>query len=1206
MFSKSSSCPWCQGLSKHLNLIYFTVWVLFSLVILSTLMPAYAASEEATNFISTQAPQGDAQSGYSSVSLSHKYATSPTESSLLRSHKNVENAFSTVRNTKTPQDLVTAKNSEVQKINTNKALEKLKVSDEIQALSDESVHPYHKGHFQSPTSLFDDESDFANAPVSNVNLSALKPFATSPQQSSIERKELATATPSNFIADLDRNKQRALNYRSNAALQKVNVGNNSLQESSPDHVTVKEVQHRNDFASSYRRRMMSGEEYSSYFNWISDQEIEELHARIKAERAADEKNPNAHISMAEERTAHWSSLANANIAKNQLEAANQQQRLSISSDPRQEHNLSIVLGITSDQSKNITETDKSTLAEVLAREKEIDPNFDPSLGLSYSENGKLGSSFNSVYGSQSDNNKNNNEPVYESSLIGNIDENDQNDLNDAQLSNLSSQDLNINLSQPPRDTGELSQKSLLKTENPFQTDMAIENTLSQRSNDSNSKLSKYLDQVLPKTENTQQTSAYNQTSKEPVYDSFQTSSAKVMENKDNRSAILPFKVSVYLEKNNVVFNINIENGSYIYQHSLSILGNSSMSFGQPELPDAVKHEDMQGISNVYFNNVSLTVPVNLCKTGDILSLNYQGCDAAGICYPPQKFSVAMPNAIQLTKEEEPTLVTLLNESVQVVNDNHEEGIAQLLRDNLLLGLIVCFILGVGLDLTPCVLPMLPIFSTMLIGARKNKINVKDDVEVGVEEDEAVIKEKIEHEKKQPSNVADTSAKVASTNEANAINEANATNANLNGAVTDKSNSGTSNATTKTTDKAQASSTVDATTKADNKSQTDASTQDNKTASAPKKKPSKWQDQEFRTILIQNLGYTLGLSFSYMVLGLLFASIGASLHNILQSPIVIVCVALLLCICALSCAGVIEFTLPNFITNPLQAKLRRLYTGNFPGAVMFGMLSALISSPCTSAPLAGALIYVFTTGNMMIGAIYFLAIGLGMSFPLFIIGVFGTKILIRSTIFGALIKRILVVVLLITAYYMVSHLLGAYELIIRTLLFYIIFVYLCTSVSSLFLKHRLQMSRVLTIAFICLLPSYLSYNHFTPASVSSRYEFFTPAKSLYEIEKIARSKYSFVVFTAEWCTNCKQMADQVYSSDYFILASNDLNKVVVDLTNTKDPNTEEIIKRYDIIGVPCYIILDPAGNVVEKRLGIQSSNKVIKSIHRVNYQKQYGL
>lgn len=990
---------------------------------------------------------------------------------------------------------------------------------------------------QSPSDLQlpNTASKISTQDGSTVNRPKLKAFfsgfQTMPTMANADHVNVSTTKnhPSAFIEDIEAEDQRTManlkkskpntvsQFSSTAGISILSSDGTKLltleQDLTPSteteaHVEIKEVLHRNDFASVYQRRLLSRADYISYFNWVNDAEIEELHAKIMDEFNNKNKLKDQSQRQTQNNRMAWSNMAMSNIDREKDEGnAN---HLSVSNDPRQELSLALALGVTNNQSSTVSNSDLPIDAAV--------PSDLPTTGTIKRA---------SIFDLPSD-----------STFTG--------------LPNLATSEQSGEQQLPQnliaRDTGELSPKALTDTyDNPFSEDQGNETTLSVQKSDFDPV--SYLDQLLP-DENIEAV-----TTQAPPSTIFDSIAPNVVEDTSANNGSMPFKVSARFEENRVIFDIDIVGRSYLYQDSLKFESKDGISFNLPNLPNGQMHEDMQGTSYVYFEHLTLDVPITKCLAGDVMTLNYQGCDEQGICYPVQSYSISMPNAI-LIKTEDTGFVNLINNSFNLLQDGQEGSIAELLRNNLLLGLLICFILGIGLDLTPCVLPMLPIFSTMLVGSCKNKINLKDDVEIE----------------------ADKAAAKIDAKDATDVQDAKAQQPSADGDSDSGSNSDSDGGSAQA-DTAQAAETG---------------------------AKVKRLDGEFKTIVFQNLGYTIGLSLTYMVLGLLFASLGASLHSFLQSSEVIIFIAILLCVCALSCAGVIELKVPNFITIKLQDKISNLNTGRFSGAVLFGMLSALIASPCTSAPLAGALLYIFTTGNQLLGALCFLAIGLGMAFPLFLIGVFGSKFLSRSRIVGDLVKRLLVVVLLITAYMLVHRLLGSFDLILRTMLIYVVCVYILISFFTLLLRHNLQMSQVLVMSLFSLIPSYAAYNYFEETGFLNKYEFFTRVETVQDLESHIKNKYSFVVFTADWCTNCAQMEREVYSNDRFTLAANDLNKLMVDISDTQSQKTKDFIKEFNLVGVPCYILLDPAGNIVEKRLGIQSNTTVINSIHRLKYKSKYNL
>ena len=560
--------------------------------------------------------------------------------------------------------------------------------------------------------------------------------------------------------------------------------------------------------------------------------------------------------------------------------------------------------------------------------------------------------------------------------------------------------------------------------------------------------------------------------------------------------VLPFVVTADFSDDTVHFKLLLTAGAYIYQDSIVLTSSTtSLLMAQPQLPAALTHHDSLGTHQVYFDELNFDVPIVSAKRGDELILSYQGCDAQGICYPPQRFTLKLPQAVNssFTKLDDPTAragassvyaahaAQRAEPSFWSLLLQQADGstISDFLRHNLGVGLLLCFLLGIGLDLTPCVLPMLPIFSAMIVAKPKNGAPVN-----------------------------------------------------------------------------------------------------------------------FGLVLRQNLGYALGLSLCYMVLGLIFAWLGASFHGVLQHPIVTTIIALLLLGCAAACAGLIEFKVPAVITGPLQQRVSALNTKSFGGAAALGVISAIVASPCTSAPLAGALLYVMQSGNIMLGALIFLLIGLGMATPLLLIGIFGGRFLMKGGMVGDLVKRILALLLLFAAYFISRHLMGNTEPLFFSFIVFISSIYLFGSILYFIVKHRLTLVMICAVTLVSLVPTYCAYQagfEQVKLEAPEPYEGFTKVASLAELRAMTQGQPSFIAFTATWCVNCRYMAHHIYNQAEFLNASSSLKRVVIDITDANNPHTKELIDYFKVMGVPYIVTLDEQGKVHSTHIGLADQDVVLDHV-----------
>ncbi|WP_149766290.1 protein-disulfide reductase DsbD [Paracoccus thiocyanatus] len=140
-------------------------------------------------------------------------------------------------------------------------------------------------------------------------------------------------------------------------------------------------------------------------------------------------------------------------------------------------------------------------------------------------------------------------------------------------------------------------------------------------------------------------------------------------------------------------------------------------------------------------------------------------------------------------------------------------------------------------------------------------------------------------------------------------------------------------------------------------------------------------------------YVVAMAGAFGLLGIAAAWSGANLQMLLQSPAAIAVVAVLFVALALSMFGFYDLQMPV----ALQSRLGRVAgrRGSVGGAAALGFTSALIVGPCVTAPLAGALIYIAQTGDVVLGAAALFALGLGQGLPLLAIGLFGPRILPRG-------------------------------------------------------------------------------------------------------------------------------------------------------------------------------------------------------------------
>ncbi|WP_233161545.1 protein-disulfide reductase DsbD [Achromobacter sp. HZ34] len=177
-------------------------------------------------------------------------------------------------------------------------------------------------------------------------------------------------------------------------------------------------------------------------------------------------------------------------------------------------------------------------------------------------------------------------------------------------------------------------------------------------------------------------------------------------------------------------------------------------------------------------------------------------------------------------------------------------------------------------------------------------------------------------------------------------------------------------------------------------------------------PSRW------TGLGLAAAYVLGMSVVYTILGIAAGLSGAGLAAWLQTPWVLTLFALLLALLALPMFDVYTFQMPAAVQARMSDRASRIPGGRVTGAVLMGAISALIVGPCVAAPLAGALLYISQTGDVVLGGSALFALAWGMGVPLLIVGASAGTLLPKAGAWMDGVKRFFGVLLLATAWWMV--------------------------------------------------------------------------------------------------------------------------------------------------------------------------------------------
>lgn len=169
-------------------------------------------------------------------------------------------------------------------------------------------------------------------------------------------------------------------------------------------------------------------------------------------------------------------------------------------------------------------------------------------------------------------------------------------------------------------------------------------------------------------------------------------------------------------------------------------------------------------------------------------------------------------------------------------------------------------------------------------------------------------------------------------------------------------------------------------------------------------------------LLLALAYSQGMALVYTGLGVAAGLLGQGLAAYLQHPWVVLAFAALMVLLALSMFGLYELRLPVAVQSWLGQGSNRLPGGKFVSVFAMGVVSALIVSPCVSAPLAGALLYISQTRDVVLGGSALYAMAWGMSLPLLLVGVSAGSLLPRAGAWMTAVKALFGVLMLGMAVY----------------------------------------------------------------------------------------------------------------------------------------------------------------------------------------------
>ncbi|GGI80096.1 protein-disulfide reductase DsbD [Shewanella gelidii] len=521
----------------------------------------------------------------------------------------------------------------------------------------------------------------------------------------------------------------------------------------------------------------------------------------------------------------------------------------------------------------------------------------------------------------------------------------------------------------------------------------------------------------------------------------------------------------------------IADGYYMYREKLKF-GANGAELGEISLPRGKMHHDEYfGEQEVYTSYVEIPVALKSANQEGTFDVTFMGCAEGKLCFPPTKRSVVLePVAANdgTIVQSEVTAATPAAESTAVKAGEaitQQDSLTQALSgDSVIWTLVIFFGLGIGLALTPCVFPMYPILSGIIVG----------------------------------------------------------------------------------------------------------------------------QGQKLSTAkaFTLSMAYVQGMAITYSILGLIVASAGLKYQAALQHPAVLIVLAILFFVLSLSMFGLYNITLPASLQEKLNTTSNNQKGGNLVGVFVMGVISGLVASPCTTAPLSGALIYVAQTGDLMLGFLALYVLSMGMGVPLLIIGTSGGKLLPRAGAWMDIIKTIFGFLLIAVSILMLGRIWTGLVSDLLWAVWGIVFVGYLMHQNKLTQFNWKQTARSVLLLLMLLasfsyglqsLMNELGYSqHSATVAQGQESHGFTRIKSVSdleaELEKAkAQGKTVMLDLYADWCVACKEFEEITFKDAEVLKRMNQMVLLQADVTANDDIDIE-LLETYDVLGLPTLLMFDANGEI----------------------------
>ncbi len=365
----------------------------------------------------------------------------------------------------------------------------------------------------------------------------------------------------------------------------------------------------------------------------------------------------------------------------------------------------------------------------------------------------------------------------------------------------------------------------------------------------------------------------------------------------------------------------------------------------------------------------------------------------------------------------------------------------------------------------------------------------------------------------------------------------------------------------------------------------------------------------------SFAYVMGMSVTYTGIGVGAALSGNLLSAALQNPWVLSAFATVFVLLSLSMFGFYELQLPSGFHAKITETSNRLEGGHLGAVVLMGIFSAAIVSPCVAAPLAGALLYISQTRDVVLGGTALFAMSIGMGAPLILVGVFEGAFLPKSGHWMRSVKHFFGVLLLAVAIWIVSPVLPVAVQMFAWAALLTGSAMVLRAIDPLPAEAGTVTRLWKGVGFLALLAgAALAIGAFAGSrdllrplaglvgggERGAQEVRFIPVRNLAELEAKLQTpgKPVMLDFYADWCVSCKEMEAFTFTDARVKAKMEQMRLLRADVT-ANSPEDKALLKRFSLFGPPGIIFFDRQGREIQglRVIGYQSADVFLTTLNR---------